>query len=204
MSGSARWCRSRAAPGVEKWIVLWAGPCAARCWPGFEPGYADAWLVLTDLAPQAADVVWYSMRAWIEAGFKDTKRGGWQWHQTKMTDPARASRLWLAIAVATLWVLSVGGEADATQSESRVGSVTGVTYRPAHRHQTVAPAAPELLCEKRLRRIFVAVLHRRRLPLGRFIPEPWPTTMPPRKPSTKQRGSLPSASTAPSPSQAAV
>src|SRR2546425_11489666 len=31
---------------------------------------------------------------------------------------ARASRLWLAIAVATLWVVSVGGEADATQPVS--------------------------------------------------------------------------------------
>jgi hypothetical protein len=81
----------------------------------WDEGYADAWLVLTDLAPEAADVVWYSMRSWIEGGFKDTKRGGWQWHQTKMTDHARASRLWLAIAVATLWVVSVGGEADATQ-----------------------------------------------------------------------------------------
>lgn len=29
-------------------------------------------LVLTDLAPDAADVVWYSMRTWIEGGFKDT------------------------------------------------------------------------------------------------------------------------------------
>ena len=46
------------------------------------------------------------------------KRGGWQWHQTKTTDPARAMRLWLALAVATLWVVSVGGEADATLPES--------------------------------------------------------------------------------------
>jgi hypothetical protein len=30
-----------------------------------------------------------------------------------MTDPERAARLWLAVAVATLWLLSVGGEADA-------------------------------------------------------------------------------------------
>jgi len=72
------------------------------CW---EAGYADPWLVLTDLPAEAANVVWYSMRTWVEAGFKDTKRGGWQWHQTKMSDPARASRLWLAIAVATLWVV---------------------------------------------------------------------------------------------------
>ncbi len=35
------------------------------------------------------------------------------WHHTKMTDPERAERLWLAIAVATLWLVSVGGKADA-------------------------------------------------------------------------------------------
>jgi hypothetical protein len=58
--------------------------------------YAEAWLVVTDLAPEAANIVWYSMRNWIEAGFKDTKRGGWQWHQTKMKDPERAARLWVA------------------------------------------------------------------------------------------------------------
>ena len=67
----------------------------------YEAGYADPWLIVTDLPASAANVVWYSMRSWIEAGFKDTKRGGWQWHQTKMSDPARASRLWLAIAVAS-------------------------------------------------------------------------------------------------------
>jgi hypothetical protein len=68
------------------------------CW---EPGHQDRWLVLTDLLPKQAQVAWYALRAWIECGFKDVKRGGWQWHQTKMTDPERASRLWLAMAVAT-------------------------------------------------------------------------------------------------------
>jgi len=34
----------------------------------WEEGYADPWLVLTDLAPEAANVVWYSMRTWIEGG----------------------------------------------------------------------------------------------------------------------------------------
>jgi hypothetical protein len=79
----------------------------------WDAGYAEPWLVVTDLAPEAAEAAWYGMRSWIEGGFKDIKRGGWQWHQTKMTDPVRATRLWLAIAVATLWVVSVGGEADA-------------------------------------------------------------------------------------------
>src|SRR5580765_1480318 len=33
----------------------------------------------------------------IEQGFKITKRGGWQWQRTRMTDPQRAARLWLAV-----------------------------------------------------------------------------------------------------------
>jgi hypothetical protein len=80
--------------------------------------HADPWLIVTDLPPEQADVCWYAMRAWIEAGFKDTKRGGWRWNNTRMTDPQRAERHWLAIAVATLWAVSVGGEADATLPES--------------------------------------------------------------------------------------
>ena len=32
--------------------------------------------------------------AWIECGFKDSKRGGWHWEQTKRLAPARAERLW--------------------------------------------------------------------------------------------------------------
>src|SRR5581483_10173154 len=85
--------------------------CTLLAWHG--PGYADPWLILTDLPPEAADVAWYGLRAWIEQGFKVTKRAGWQWHRTHMTHPDRAARLWLAIAVATLWLVSVGGAADA-------------------------------------------------------------------------------------------
>ncbi len=79
----------------------------------WDEGYTEVWLIVTDLAPEQATAVWDGMRSWIEGGFKDTKRGGWHWHQTTMTDPQRAERLWLAIAVATLWVVSVGGEVDA-------------------------------------------------------------------------------------------
>jgi hypothetical protein len=57
----------------------------------WDAGYKEAWLVLTDLSPQAADVCWYGLRAWIEQGFKRIKRGGWQWQYTRMDDPARAT-----------------------------------------------------------------------------------------------------------------
>ena len=76
------------------------------CW---EEGYKDAWFILTDLPPEGSEACWYGLRAWIEQGFKITKRGGWQWQRTRMTDPERAAGLWLAVAVATLWLLSVGG-----------------------------------------------------------------------------------------------
>jgi len=104
-------------------------PCPGRCWRGrgmafrtaevqlpctllafWGEGHAEAWLLLTDLAPQVSDASWYGLRSWVEQFFKDGKRGGWQWQHTRMTDPARAERLWLAIAVATLWLVRVGGE----------------------------------------------------------------------------------------------
>jgi hypothetical protein len=67
----------------------------------WEEGYTDPWLWLTDLAPSAGAACWYGLRTWIEQGFKITKRGGWQWQRTRMTDPQRAARLWLAAKVNT-------------------------------------------------------------------------------------------------------
>ncbi|MGV0104746.1 hypothetical protein NSTC731_05391 [Nostoc sp. DSM 114167] len=64
----------------------------------YDEGYTDACLILTDLQPEVADACWYSMRSWIECVFKDGKRGGFCWHQTKIIHPKRAERHWLAIA----------------------------------------------------------------------------------------------------------
>jgi hypothetical protein len=69
-------------------------------------------LAVTDLDPDQAEGLWYGMRSWIAAGFQLLKRGGWQWPATRMTDPDRVERLWLVLAVATRYVLAVGGEAD--------------------------------------------------------------------------------------------
>jgi len=135
--------------------------------------HAEPWLVLTDLPPEVADCAWYGMRSWIECGFKDTKRGGWQWQQTKMTDPQRAGRLWLAIAVATLWVVSVGGAAEADLPASSIEALP-----PLHvaRKRARRAARPRLIsCFKRgVLTILVAGLEGCPLPLGRFLPEEWP------------------------------
>ena len=42
----------------------------------WDAGYAEPWLMVTDLAPDVA-AAWEGMRSWIESGFKDMKRGGW-------------------------------------------------------------------------------------------------------------------------------
>jgi DDE family transposase len=97
------------------------------CW---EPGHKDPWLVLTDLAPDACQVAWYGVRTWIEQGFKTVKRGGWQWQQTRMTDPARADRLWLALAVATFWVVSVGDAAEHDHTLPVLADLVPTRQRP--------------------------------------------------------------------------
>lgn len=132
-------------------------PCTLlACW---QAAYTDPWLIITDLPVTRANVVWYAMRAWIESGFKDFKRDGWRWEQTKMTRPERAERLWLVMAVATLWVVSVGGEADLELSPSTLPSLT--TQRC-------------LSCfALGLNRILKAVCQQLAIPVGRFFPEPW-------------------------------
>jgi hypothetical protein len=143
----------------------------------WEEGYKDPWLILTDLPPEASDAGWYGLRAWIEQGFKITKRAGWQWHRTRMHDPERAARLWLAVSVATLWLLSVGGAAEETIPVSTLLDVTGV-----------CPERPRTRRATRLRlvsvfrqgwvRLLVALLRQDPLPEGRFVPEPWPVVPP--------------------------
>lgn len=75
-------------------------------------GYQDPWLILTDLEPMSADAIWYGLRPSTECVYRDLKSDGWQWHNTRLLDPQRAERLWLAIAVSTLWMVMLGGEAE--------------------------------------------------------------------------------------------
>jgi hypothetical protein len=90
-----------------------------------------------------------------------------------MSDPQRAARLWLAVAVATLWLLSVGGLAEETIPASpRLPLANG----------DGAPSRPRRATQLRLVSIFrqgwitilVALLNQRRIPVGRFALEPWP------------------------------
>jgi hypothetical protein len=142
----------------------------------WDVGYKDPWLILTDLPANQADVAWYGLRAWIETSYKDAKRGGWHWEQTKMRDPRRAERLWLAMALATLWVVSVGCAAEAALP------VPVLDHLPeAHiaRRKASGPRPPRgLSCFQRGRLLLMAAFtHRQDMPPMRLLPEPWPKSL---------------------------
>jgi len=82
----------------------------------WDDGYADPWMILTDLPSTNANVLWYRFRCWIECSYRDVKSDGWQWHKTRLLKPERAERHWLAMSVALLWMLALGGESH-SQSE---------------------------------------------------------------------------------------
>jgi Transposase DDE domain len=141
------------------------------CW---EEGDKEAGFILTDLPPESSEACWYGLRAWIEQGFKITKRGGWQWQRTRMTDPERAARWWLAVALATLWLLSGGGEADASVPPSTLPDVTAVLGQ-TRRHRRATRLRLVSIFRQGWNLILGALLNQRRLPTGRFVPEPWPS-----------------------------
>jgi hypothetical protein len=135
------------------------------CW---EPGHDQAWLILTDLPAVAANPAWYAFRAWIEQGFKVLKSAGWQWQRTRMEDPTRCARLWVAVAVATLWLVQVGGVAEvavAVETLPSVATAAAGRRRPPRLHRVF---------QQGLAVIIAALAQGQPLPGGRFQPEEWP------------------------------
>lgn len=100
-------------------------------------GYKDPWLILTDLEPTRASALWYGLRPSTECVYRDVKSDGWDWHHTRLLDPQRAERLWLAIAVATLWMVILGGEAENQSSPPSLEQLPArhvVFSQPFHLH----------------------------------------------------------------------
>jgi hypothetical protein len=143
----------------------------------WEAGHRDPWLLLTDLPPEASEAGWYGLRQWIEHGFRVSKRGGWQWQQTKMTKPDRAERLWLAIAVATLWLLAIGGEAEADEASAAAETALAEAATKARQHRHQRPRLVGVF-RRGWQRLLAALLTAAPLPLGAFLPEPLPHRAP--------------------------
>ena len=72
-------------------------------------GEETPWFIVTD--EDEADYLTlrtYSRRMWIEELFGDLEGGGFQLHRSRLYEPARLSRLLLAVCLAYLWLVHVG------------------------------------------------------------------------------------------------
>ena len=87
----------------------------------WDEGYQDPWLIVTDLPSTDANILCYGFRSWIECSYRDIKSDGWQWHKTRLRNPTRAEQHWLAMAVALLWMVTLGGD-EQTQSHEPLNS----------------------------------------------------------------------------------
>ena len=147
---------------------------------------SDPWWLRTALPPEASTAGWEGWRAWRAQGFKRTQRAGWPWQRTPRTPPERAARLGRAVAVAPLWLLRVGGEAEATIPASTVPDVTALVPAPPRTRR-----ATRLRLVSVFRRgwnlILVALLDQAPLPLGCFVPAPWPAVPEQQTPSLPVR-----------------
>jgi hypothetical protein len=144
----------------------------------WEKGYEEKLVVVTDLDEKEGNAAWYQMRFWIEDEYKDHKSGGWGWEQTKMTDPKRAERQWLARAVAMQIAVLVGGQEEAEEDKHkrskakkrsgkrRVGRPPKPVCRPRGREQSVLVRGQQA--------IEAAVIRGQEVPQGHVVTEEWP------------------------------
>ncbi|MEG4961796.1 MULTISPECIES: hypothetical protein [unclassified Microcoleus] len=100
-------------PGGQSWaaevLCFKTNPLSCTLLARWALDYKDPWLILTDFKPQEANVLWYGLRSCTEGVYRDLKSDGWQWHHTRLLLPQRAERMWLVLAVSTLWMVILGG-----------------------------------------------------------------------------------------------
>jgi hypothetical protein len=185
-----------------EWISRWV-PTPGTSWQGevecfsgknsrvtgtllmhWEAGYESAWIILTDLKPEEALVSWYGLRTWIEGGFKEFKRGLWGWHHSKMRHASNVERLWLALAVAQLWCVSLGCQAEVQHEERVQHNEPGASLPQRHmackrrKRPAGQPPPRRLSCVVRGKLVLIATLFlSQTLPVGILQAEDWPETM---------------------------
>jgi hypothetical protein len=135
------------------------------CW---DEGHDEPWLLLTDLPARVANPCWYAWRAWIEQGFKVTKSGGLNWQNTRMTQPARAERQFLAIAVTTLWLVAVGAEVEHETPIETIGRLPADAGRGGRRGRRIR------LFVRGAAAVLAALINGSTLPQGQLVQESWP------------------------------
>jgi hypothetical protein len=71
-------------------------------------GQSEPWCLVSDLPASAELETLYPMRFWIEFFFAALKSRGFDLARTHLTQPEQIDRLFLVLAIATTWLLSLG------------------------------------------------------------------------------------------------
>ena len=149
----------------------------------------EPWIILTDLAPDKVGPSWYALRFWIELGFKACPRPrpgalkslGWKWDKTRRTDPARVSRHWLVLSVATLLALAYGTRVEDAQDRSIApGNLRAPpkALAPNHRDPRSRPARTVSVIRHGIDWLRRLLLKGRLWSRVWLLPEPWPEPKP--------------------------
>ncbi len=93
------------------------------------PGWFSRSLTSTE-----ANVCWYGFRSGIECSYRDVKSDGRARQRTRLRNPSRAERQWLAMAVALLWAITLGGEQEAQSHEELISDSEPSTSMISIRH----------------------------------------------------------------------
>jgi len=112
------------------------------------------------------------------------KRGLWGWHHSKMQRASSVERLWLAMALAQLWCVSLGCQAEAELEAAFLHNEPGASLPErhiAHRRRTRAAGqrpARRLSCVVRGRLVLLAMQYQSEpFPVGILRARPWPDTI---------------------------
>ena len=112
------------------------------------------------------------------------KRGLWGWHHSKMERASSVERLWLAMALAQLWCVSLGCQAEAKLEAEVLHHEPGASLPERHiarrrRKRAVGQLpARRLSCVVRGRLILLAMQYQSEpFPVGILRAGPWPETI---------------------------
>ena len=89
----------------------------------WEEGYEAPWLLMTDLKPAQCCGAFYGLRSWIEQGFRVMKSGAYHCERLRVSDPKRAERIWLVLAVSLMWTHAVGATVQREEEPCRLSSL---------------------------------------------------------------------------------
>jgi hypothetical protein len=96
-----RCCWNQAVQAFKK-----AGWVSGRALGYWKVGREEPWLLLTNWP--GATTAEYALRVWEEQAFRDLKSNGFNWQRSRVRQPEHANRLWLIMALAYAWVVSLG------------------------------------------------------------------------------------------------